>query len=400
MTTLGRTLLVLFLGTGLAVLPACDPKVTTPTDTGRPTVEITSPASDDEVSGVAFELQLEVSDNTSRVEIRRGEGAAYDVAVEPTAGQNAMVSAQVLTLSFEPGDLDIQVTAFDANNVASAATSITVDVRARTFVQLTSDTQTDRYPAWSPDGTQILFEANRNGDQFDLWTMNADGTNETRITFDLNEDQRGEWSPDGSEIVWQSDRAGTFDLFVMPAGGPEGDAENLTFPNENNVEPTWTPDGNYLYFASDRGDGNSDYNLWMLNRATRTTTQVTAFDSEEREPTLHPNGQWLAFASDLNTVGLHLYLTEVGSEEFDFLTSEPGVTETAPDFSPYGVIAYTRTAGLNGNIWAILGSREAADQVTSNTSLGGDGGAVWSPDGTKVAFHSGVAGNLDIWVIE
>ena len=48
-------------------------------------------------------------------------------------------------------------------------------------VRLTQSEGADWAPAWSPDGTKIAFESNRDGD-FEIYMMNADGTDPVRLT--------------------------------------------------------------------------------------------------------------------------------------------------------------------------------------------------------------------------
>jgi Tol biopolymer transport system component len=59
---------------------------------------------------------------------------------------------------------------------------------------------TDFHPVWSPDGTQIAFVSDRDG-QFntEIYVMNADGSNQTRLTNNEAADRDPSWSPDGSK---------------------------------------------------------------------------------------------------------------------------------------------------------------------------------------------------------
>ena len=47
--------------------------------------------------------------------------------------------------------------------------------------------------------------------------MNADGSNPVRLTFDNHPDQEPDWSPDGSKIVFDSNRDGNAEIWVMRA---------------------------------------------------------------------------------------------------------------------------------------------------------------------------------------
>ena len=49
-----------------------------------------------------------------------------------------------------------------------------------------------RNPAWSPDSTKIIFNSTRSGN-FDLWAMNADGTNLIQLTTNGAADLHPSW---------------------------------------------------------------------------------------------------------------------------------------------------------------------------------------------------------------
>ncbi|MBD3236283.1 MAG: hypothetical protein GF330_06255 [Candidatus Eisenbacteria bacterium] len=103
-----------------------------------------------------------------------------------------------------------------------------------------------RYPAPSPDGSQIVFSY-----QGDLWLVPAEGGEARRLTAHPAYDGRAIWSPDGRWIAFPSDRDGNVDVFALPLEG--GEIRRLTWHSDNDYPTDWTPDGKGILFQSRRG---------------------------------------------------------------------------------------------------------------------------------------------------
>jgi TolB protein len=56
-------------------------------------------------------------------------------------------------------------------------------------------------PAWSPDGNQVAF-ANDSVDWWEIWVINADGTNLRRLTTHGPAAGLPSWSPDGQKLIY------------------------------------------------------------------------------------------------------------------------------------------------------------------------------------------------------
>ena len=72
--------------------------------------------------------------------------------------------------------------------------------------------------SFSPDGSQILFAANHDGD-LEIYVMGADGSDRRQLTDNGGQDFFPSWSPDGNTIVFSSDRSGAVELYLMDADG-------------------------------------------------------------------------------------------------------------------------------------------------------------------------------------
>jgi Tol biopolymer transport system component len=76
----------------------------------------------------------------------------------------------------------------------------------------------DGYPTYSPGGTLIAFQSNRNGN-YDVWTMHENGCCLVRLNNVTKFDGHPAWSPDGTRIVFASSRSGVYDLYLINPDG-------------------------------------------------------------------------------------------------------------------------------------------------------------------------------------
>ena len=123
--------------------------------------------------------------------------------------------------------------------------------------QLTFDSANDGAPSLSPDGTKIVYTSYRDGHK-EIWKMNSDGTGQTRLD-DLSSyssgltDDNPSWSPDGAKIVFQSDRLVWSHIYIMNADGTGLTQVNNQPSGSDNIYPSYSPDGTKIIFESGNG---------------------------------------------------------------------------------------------------------------------------------------------------
>ena len=129
-------------------------------------------------------------------------------------------------------------------------------------------------PAWSPDGSDLIFVSNR-GHVYGtggFWRRKAEPGAEAReIHYEETAwKARPDFSPDGKRIVYASYLGQQWhQLWVMPAAG--GDSFPLSYGDFDNVDPHWSPDGMRIAFVSNR-DGNTS--LWTQEIPGGAQSQV------------------------------------------------------------------------------------------------------------------------------
>jgi Tol biopolymer transport system component len=184
----------------------------------------------------------------------------------------------------------------DGSRLAYATVSAPSDIfihevyTGRTF-NLTRSFADDRYPTWSPDGARLLFFSNQTG-LFEIYSIAADGSDLTRLTAD--EGILPAFSPDGSQIVFTA--TGHRNLYLMDADGSRPRPITRGLRNDRNA--SWSPDGQQIAFVGlPRGQGHY---IYLMNTACLGQTHcepVLGYPGFRFQGMPHwsPDGRWLAF---------------------------------------------------------------------------------------------------------
>ena len=146
----------------------------------------------------------------------------------------------------------------------------------------------------SPDGRRVAVSAEENGNQ-DIWVHDIELGVKTRVTTDSDMDFRPIWSPDGEEIVFSGANQ---DIVLRRADG-SGEARALLDTPATERVSDWSRDGKYSLYEVIDPENSSD--LWYLERNQEGGWEPhlflqTAF--RERSPSLSPDGRFVAYASN------------------------------------------------------------------------------------------------------
>jgi dipeptidyl aminopeptidase/acylaminoacyl peptidase len=186
--------------------------------------------------------------------------------------------------------------AFTSPPGASGANEIYVmDADGQNPTRLTDNGSiNDRFPAFSPDGTKIAFDTERDGN-FEIYVMDADGQNPTRLTNNAGVDSHPVFSPDGSKIAYTSESSpGQREIFVMDADGQN--QTQLTNNGVTDLEPDFSPDGSRIAFA--RNVTGSNYEVFVMDADGQNQTRLTNRVSIDERPIFSPDGTKIAFLTN------------------------------------------------------------------------------------------------------
>ncbi len=156
-----------------------------------------------------------------------------------------------------------------------------VSVDGGTPRPLTENSAEDRDPAWSPDGQWIAFGSDSTGPgTLEVWRMDPNGANLKQLTDDMNSSFAPAWSPDSQSIVFISDRRVNDDLYVMNANGEGERALLVRDVDANELDPSWSPDGAWIAFSSNRE--GPVFDLYLIRPDGTEVQRVTRRDDDTR----------------------------------------------------------------------------------------------------------------------
>ena len=320
--------------------------------------------------------------------------------------------------------------------------------------RLSSPQGEEAFPRFSPDGQEIAFSANYDGNT-DLYVMSAMGGQPVRLSHHPLGERALDWYPDGEGVLfassmqsgrqrfsqfWRASKEGGLpEKLPVPYGefgaiSPDGkrlaytpksrafrtwkryrggmatdiyvfDLDSLTARNvtdhpANDEIPMWH--GETLYFLSDRG-AEQRFNIWAYDTESGETRQVTEFaDADVHFPAIGPSD--MVFEA-----GGELYLMDLATEEaqpvdVDVVTDRATLRPRAENVSELIGGAWISPSGkravfeARGELFSVPAEHGPIYNLT-RTSGTAERHPAWSPDGERIAFFSDASGEYELAVM-
>ncbi len=186
--------------------------------------------------------------------------------------------------------------------------------------------------AFSPDGSMLAVINNRSG-QYNIWLQPLAGGQQTQLTFYTDNAVRDlAWSPNGQEILYTADYQGNekHQLFLMPAGG--GDAKPLT--NDPEVQyflgdSPWSPNGELIASAGNDRDPYAQ-DIIIRELPTGEVDHAVADGRINFAGAWSPDSRKLLVAEARSNLEVIVKLLNVQTGELDDLTDPNDIANDRP----------------------------------------------------------------------
>lgn len=246
-------------------------------------------------------------------------------------------------------------------------------------------------PAWSPDGQQIAFTSGNNSEGYNIFVINADGTNMRQLTQHGGVWDHPVWSPDGTRVAFH---AQSYDLGTIPSHrigivGVDGSDLTLVKPYWGEGKcypldtPAWSPDGKQIAFGGYCRDrdahggefGEEHMGIFTMSPDGSSVTQLIRFSGGLSNMDLDwsPDGKRIAFSAVIAEMGgQQIYVMDADGTGLVQLTTNGG---RYPSWSPDGKQIVYESGDVSSPALYVI----STDGSGTRRSVGAGSDPDWSP---------------------
>ncbi len=172
---------------------------------------------------------------------------------------------------------------FDFVNHSEDSDLFMVNLETKTSERMIVLPGLQKYPAWSPDGNQLVFSSGyrEHGEQIveQLWLMDIRDKVPVKIVDNGHSNINPAWSPDGKRIAYSSDMNGSMDIWIYNIQNKQ--SIPLTQLPSLEADPFWQPDGSSLIYLSTR---EGPMGLWEMDLANKQEKMLLLLKEDIQEP--------------------------------------------------------------------------------------------------------------------